>query len=145
MFVLNSSELGTTQVVTHSIDTAAHPPLMQPVRQTPFALREKVDNLVCKMLDQKVIEQSESPWVSTIVLVQKKDRGVRFCVEYRKLNRATKLDEFPLPRIDDTFDCLAGSHYFSTLDLASGYRQVEMDPVSKEMTAFTMYSGLDQF
>ena len=145
MFALDPSELGTTQLVTHSIDTGTHPPIKQPVRRTPFALREKVDQLIEEMLEQKVIEPSSSPWASPIVLVQKKDGGVRFCVDYRKLNRITKLDEFPLPRIDDTLDRLAGACYFSTLDLASGYWQVEMDSPSKEKTAFTTYSGLYQF
>ena len=98
------------------------------------------------MLDLGVIEASESPWASPIVLVQNKDGGVRFCVDYRKLNRVRKLDEFPLPRIDDTLEQLAGSRYFSTLDLASGgYWQIAMDSESKEKTTFTTYSGLFQF
>ena len=59
-----------------------------------------------------------------------KDGGLRFCVDYRKVNAATKLDEFPLPRIDDTLDLLAGSRYFTTLDLASGYWHVPIDPAS---------------
>ena len=137
--------MGTTQLVTHPIDTIDHRPIKQPIRRTPFALRTKVDQLVQEMLEQRVIEPSESPWVSPIVLVQKRDGGVRFCVDYRKLNQVTKLDEFPLPRIDDTLDLLTGSRHFSTLDLASGYWQVEMEPSSKEKTAFTTYSGLYQF
>ena len=145
VFALDSSELGTTQLVTHSIDTGQHLPIRQQVRRTPFALRKKVDELVEEMLDQGVVEPSESPWASPIVLVQKKDGGVRFCVDYRKLNQITKLDEFPLPRIDDTLDLLAGSCHFSALDLASGYWQVAMDPESKEKTAFTTYAGLYQF
>ena len=145
VFAFDNSELGTTQLVTHSIDTGDHRPIKQPLRRTPFALRTKVDQLIEEMLDQQVIEPSESPWASPIVLVQKRDGGVRFCVDYRKLNRVTKLDEFPLPRIDDTLDRLTGSRHFSTLDLASGYWQVEMEPASKEKTAFTTYSGLYQF
>ena len=145
VFALDSSELGTTDMVTHSIETEDHRPIRQPVRRTPFALRKKVDTLIQEMLEQQVIEPSESPWASPIVLVQKKDGGVRFCVDYRKLNRITKLDEFPLPRIDDTLDLLSGARYFTTLDLASGYWQVAMEPSSKEKTAFTTYSGLYQF
>ena len=62
-----------------------------------------------------------------------------------RVHRTTKLDEFPLPRIDDILDQLRGSGHFSTLDLASGYWQIAMDSQSKEKTAFTTYSGLFQF
>ena len=104
-----------------------------------------MDRMVEEMLDQGVIQPSSSPWASPIVLVKKKDGGMRFCVDYRRLNHVTKLDEFPLPRIDDTLDLLAGARYFTTLDLASGYWQVAMDPASQEKTAFTTYSGLYEF
>ena len=115
VFALTNSELGTTQLVTHSIDTGNHSPIKQPLQRTPFAFRATVDRLVQEMVDQRVVELSKSLWASPIVLVQKCDGGIRFCVDYRKLNRATKLDKFPLPRIDDTLDCLTGSHHFSTL------------------------------
>ena len=144
-FALNPSELGTTQLVTHSIDTGEHRPIRQPVRRTPFALRGKIEEMVQEMLQQGVIEPSRSPWASPIVLVKRKDGGVRFCVDYRKLNAVTKLDEFPLPRIDDTLDLLAGSCFFTTLDLASGFWQVRMEPTSQERTAFTTFAGLYEF
>ena len=66
-------------------------------------------------------------------------------MDYRKLNRVTKLDEFPLPQIDDTLDLLAGAQYFTTLDMAAGYWQVAMEPSSREKTAFSTYSGLYEF
>ena len=97
VFALDSSELGTTGVTTHSINTGDHYPIRQPLRRTPFALRSKVDEMVQEMLEQGVVVPSKSPWASPVVLVRKKDGGVRFCVDYRKLNQATKLDEFPQP------------------------------------------------
>ena len=145
VFALDPGELGTTDVVKHTINTGDHPPIKQPLRRTPFALRSKVDKLVQEMLSQGVIEQSRSPWASPVVLVSKKDGGLRFCIDYRQLNRITKLDEFPLPRIDDTLDLLAGCKFFTTLDLAAGYWQVAMNPSDQEKTAFTTYSGLYEF
>ena len=66
-------------------------------------------------------------------------------MDYRKLNEVTKSDAYPLPRIDEMFDTLVGSQYFSTLDLASGYWQVEMDPRDRPKTAFATRAGLFEF
>ena len=92
-----------------------------------------------------VITPSSSPWESPVVLVAKRDGPTRFCVDYRQLNVVTKQDIFPLPRIDDSLNLLAGSSYFSSLDLASGYWQVGMDPESQEKMAFTTPDGLYEF
>ena len=145
VFTLDSRELDTTSIVTHVTDSGNHAPIRQPVRRTPFALQAKVDELVADMLDQEVVQPSNSPSASPIVLVQKKDGSTRFCVDYRKLNQISKLDEFPLPRIDGTLDLLAGTRYFTTLDLASGFWQVSMDKASQEKTAFTTHAGLYEF
>ena len=101
--------------------------------------------LVQEMLSQGVIEQSKSLWANPVVLVGKRDGGLRFCIDYCQLNRVTKLDEFPLPRMDDTLDQLAGAKFFTTLNLAAGYWQVAMDPSDQEKTAFMTYSGLYEF
>ena len=145
LFALDKSELGPTNIITHSIDTGDHPPIRQPVRRTPFALRQRVDDLVQEMLNQGVIQPSQSPWASPIVLVKKRDGDTRFCVDYRKLNSCTRKHVFLLPRIDNTLDLLSQSAYFTTLNLASGYWQVRMDEGSQEKTAFTTYSGLYEF
>ena len=88
---------------------------------------------------------SLNTWASPIVLVKKKDGSFRFCIDFHRLNSATIKDVHPLPRIDDALDTLAGSRWFSTLDLASGYWQVEMDPADREKTAFITPFGLHQF
>jgi hypothetical protein len=92
-----------------------------------------------------VIEESEGPWSSPVVLVRKKNGDNRFCVDYKKLNYVTKKDCFPLPRTDDTLDTLAGAKWFSTLDLKSGYWQMALHPDDKEKTAFSTGQGLWQF
>ncbi len=90
------------------------------------------------MVDIRVICKSYSLWSSTVVLVQKKIGDLCFCIDLQKLNNLMKKDTYPLPCIDDTMDSLAGAKYFSSLDLKSGYGQVEMDEESKKYTAFTV-------
>ena len=80
-----------------------------------------------------------------MVLVSKSDESVRFCVDYCRLNAMTKMNEFPLPRVDDCLDMLSGMKYFSILDLASGYWQVAMSPESKEKIALITHEGLYKF
>ena len=79
------------------------------------------------MLDIGAIHQSQSPWASTVVLVWKKDGGLRFCIDLRKLNNWRVKDAYLLPWIDEMLDSLQGSQWFSSLDLKSGYWQVKMD------------------
>ena len=107
--------------------------------------REKIVQLIDDMLKQGVIQPSTSAWASPLVLVPKKDGNLRFCVDYRRVNAITKKDVYPLPRIDDILDTLGQAHYFSTLDLASGYWQIEMDPATKDKSAFTTHAGLFEF
>ncbi|KZS06381.1 Uncharacterized protein APZ42_030182 [Daphnia magna] len=80
-----------------------------------------------------------------VVLVEKKYKSLRFCVDYRKLNSVTIKDSFPLPRIDTTLDQLHGKKFFTTLDLASGYWQIELEESAKEKTAFIVENNLYQF
>ena len=88
------------------------------------------------------IRKSQSPWAAQVVLAAKKDGTKRFCVDYRLLNESTVKDAYPLPRIEECLDALNGSQFFSSMDLASGYWQVAMDPRDREKTAFSTHVGL---
>ena len=107
----------------HSIDTGDTLPVKQSPRRMPPTKRLIALDEEDKMSRQGIIEPSNSPWSSPIVLEDKKGGTYRFCVDFRKLNEATRKDTYPLPRTDDLLDELGGNKWFSTLDLASGYWQ----------------------
>ena len=92
------------------------------------------------MLDTGMIQPSNSPWCSTVVLVRKKDGSLRFCIDFRKLNSLTIKDSHPLPHICETLESLTGAAHFSMFDMNSGFWQVPMDEDSKHYTAFTLGS-----
>ena len=141
----STADLGRTNKLRLHIDTGSSPPIRQPVRRVSPHRREEVKQLLSWMLDQGVIEPSSNPLASPVVLVQKKDGSIKFCVEYCKLNQVTQKDAYPLPRIDLTLDVLHGSQWFSSLDLISGYWQVEVEEGDREKTAFCTTEGLYQF
>ena len=111
----------------------------------PLTEQAIINEEIQKMLENRLIQESNSPWTSPVVLVTKKNGKKRFCVDYRKLNMITKKDSYPLPRIDEMLDSLAGAQYFSTLDLMSGYWQVMMHPNDREKTAFITRYGTYEF
>ena len=139
------NKLGRTGVLQHHIDTGTAAPIRQQARRVPLPSRETIHTLLQDMLSRDIISPSKSPWASPIVLVGKKDGSTRFCVDYRKINEVTRKDAYPLPRVDDSLDTLAGSRWFSTIDLKSGYWQVEVAPEHRQKTAFCTQEGLFEF
>ena len=125
-------DLGRTDVLNHRIETGDAKPIHQQARRVPLPHRGSVQELLKDMLEKQVISPSKSPWASPIVLVRKKDRTTCFCVDYRKVNDITRKDAYPIPRVDDTLDTLSGSAWFTTLDLKSGYWQVEVAAEHRE-------------
>lgn len=141
-----SSKVPKTPIAKHRIITSEH---ARPLRQSPYRVspreREAIRKQVDEMLRDDVIQPSKSPWAAPVVLVKKKDGSLRFCVDYRRLNNITKKDVYPLPRIDDTLDRLCHAKYFSSMDLKSGYWQIEIDERDREKTAFITPDGLFEF
>lgn len=138
--------LQRTSVGEHRIKLSDGMPFKEAPRRVPLFKREILDQEIGKLLDQGIIEKSSSPWSSQLVLVQKKDKSWRVCVDYRRLNAKTIKDAYPIPRIDDNLDALAGSVWFSSLDLNMAYHQVPMSNEDKEKTAFaTPRGGLYQY
>jgi hypothetical protein len=112
-------------------------------------MKPVVEEHIDDVLKRGIIEPSMSPWSSSIVLVPKntKDGSTKYgcCVDYRALNAVTKPDAYPIPNIVDTFDSFGISKFFSVLDMASGYYQIEMKPDDREKTAFSCHKGHYQF
>ncbi|KAL1918538.1 uncharacterized protein VTP21DRAFT_3198 [Calcarisporiella thermophila] len=137
--------LGKTETVEHQIETGAAKPIKCAPYRATWQDQEIIKREVEEMLEQGVIEPAISPWAFPVVLVQKKNGKIRFCVNFRKLNDVTKKDTYPLPHINDIFDALHGATVFSTLDAASGYWQVALRKEDKPKATFVTRFGTYQF
>ena len=144
MFPKGETDLGRTNLVKHQIETGDAQPVKQRLRRQPECNQEEIFQQVDKLMDRGIIEPSDSPRASDVVLVYKKDGTKRFCVDYRGLNSVTIKDAYPVPRIDDSLDAVSGARWFSTLDLSSGYWHVELGDNAEQKTAFVVRGGLFQ-
>ena len=142
---LHENDMGRTKVVKHHIDTGSALPIRQPLRRIPQSQAKAVDDQLEEMIKQKLIKPSQSSFASNVVLVKKKDNTYRFCVDYRRVNDISVKDAYPLPRIDECLDTMTGSAWFSTIDLRSGYFQVELAEEDAHKTAFITRRGLFEF
>ncbi len=142
VFSKNDGDLGCTNLISHEIPLLDDIPVRQRFRRIPPSEYEVVKGHINQSLETQVIRESCSPYASPIVLVKKKDGSLRMCVDYCRLNLKTRKDAFPLPRIEETLDSLAGACWFSTMDLASGYNQVPVAEGDKSKTAFCPPFGL---
>ncbi|XP_065435190.1 uncharacterized protein LOC135977995 [Chrysemys picta bellii] len=142
VFSRDERDFGYTTTVTHQIATGDAVPIKQRHRRISPRVFQEVKKHILDLVTQGVLKESHSPWASPAVIVIKKDGGVRFCCDYRKLNEVTHKDAYPLPRVEESLDALGSARVFSTLDLTSGYFQVAVEERDREKTAVTTPFGL---
>ncbi|KAI4890396.1 hypothetical protein NFI96_006743 [Prochilodus magdalenae] len=144
---LLSGTLGCAKGFVHKVklsDSVA--PVRQKLRLLPLSVRDAVSAELEHLLKEGIIERVDaSPWVSPIVVTQKKNSGIRMCVDLREPNKAIVVDSYPLPHMDELLSRLRGASVFSTIDLQSAYHQVLLHPDSRDLTAFITHEGLFRF
>ena len=135
-FSLKQEPPGFCNLQPVQIDTGEAAPVQGPAYRIPICQQPEVARQLGELLENEIISYSSSPWRSPMVVVKKKDGSLRLCVDYRRLNRVTKDDCFPLPSIEEILCKLKGNVYFSSLDLKQGYYQIGMDPSAQPKTTF---------
>lgn len=150
IFYCENVPLSFTNQVKHKIRTSNEDHIyIRPYRQ-PMSQNLEIQKQVDKLLENKVITESHSPWSAPVHLVPKKldasgEQKYRMVIDYRRLNEITIDDKYPLPNITDLFDRLGKACYFTTIDLASGYHQIEVNKDDQPKTAFTTQAGHFEF
>lgn len=147
LFFLDSDHLTVTNLFQQNIPlrSDAVPSYVKPYR-VPHAQKKEIKEQTDKMLQDGIIEPSISEWSSPLLLVPKKkdvfgNKRWRLVVDFRLVNKTIVDDRFQLPNITEILDSLAGAVYFTHLDLAQGYYQLELEKESRKITAFTTPEG----
>ncbi|PIC44089.1 hypothetical protein B9Z55_004579 [Caenorhabditis nigoni] len=136
VFSKNAYDLGSSKTDPVHIYTNTEIPIKGRPYRVPAKYQAELEKHINSLLRSGRITESNTPWVSPIVLVKKKNGSLRVCLDFRKLNEATIPDHFPLPRIDAILEKVGGSSYFTSLDMANGYLQLRLDPASSYKCGF---------
>ena len=142
-----SEGLGTLKGYKAKLYVKEDKPIFCKARPVPYALRSHVEAELERLVQHKIIEPiSFSDWAAPIVPVMKSDKSVRICGDFKlTVNRVSKLDRHPIPKVEDLFAKLSGGVIFSKLDLSSAYQQLELDEESKQYTVINTHRGLFHF
>eukprot|EP01129_Flabellula_baltica_P014316 TRINITY_DN681_c0_g5_i1.p1 TRINITY_DN681_c0_g5~~TRINITY_DN681_c0_g5_i1.p1 ORF type:complete len:1501 (+),score=216.30 TRINITY_DN681_c0_g5_i1:1184-5686(+) len=125
----------------HNIDTGDNKPFKSRMYSVPDHLREELKSQIEDFLRRGLIQHSNSPYSSPIVLIRKSNGNWRFCVDFRKLNSATVGDAYPIPRIENIMSMLQGAQFFSSLDFKTGFYHLRIAEEDRPKTAFTSPFG----
>ena len=142
VFSKNDLDIGVFKLIEHRICLYEEFPLKFKLRPTPFHFQNEEESHIQAMLDAIITQPSSSDWAAPVGLVRKRCGGVRVCTDYRGLNKISIKDAYPVPRINDCLDTLAGNRWFSNIDMASGYWQVVVKNSDRPLTAFITRYGL---
>ena len=137
-------DLGKCKIIAPTILTNSEVPIQSRAFRTPEKYRTELKAQIQRMLETGIIEESNTPWASNLVLVQKSDGKLRPCVDFRPLNKVTIPDPYPLPRMDEVINKVAGKSWYSRLDLASGFWQIPLDKESSYKCGIITEWGLYQ-
>jgi transposase InsO family protein len=141
---------GVGKLKDHQVKLKTDPsikPVAQPVRRTPFGLREKVEKKIEELIEADIIEPVEEPteWVSPTVIVPKANNDIRICVDMRRVNQAVLRERHPIPTTEELLQDMNKSKVFSKFDLKWGYHQLELHPDSRNLTTFVTHTGLYRY
>jgi len=136
---------GITDIAEHRIQLTDNNPIRCKPYPIPYALRDVVKSEIDEMCQLGIIEPSESPYSSPLLIVKKKDGSNRPVIDFRRINKVSIFDAEPMPRADDIYARMANARYFSTMDFCKGYWQIPMAQEDREKTAFTTQFGLYHF
>ncbi|GET65667.1 hypothetical protein PTSG_12973 [Rhizophagus irregularis DAOM 181602=DAOM 197198] len=146
IFEYDGEKYNRTNLVKHEIRLKGG---TEPIAQKRYKENDEKGKFIRKEVDEMLklgkIRESRSPWSSPVTLAGKKSGNYRFCIDYRKLNKVTITDAYPLPRIDEQLERISSGRWFTSLDLASGFNQIEMAEEDIEKTAFICSAGLYEY
>ena len=150
IFYNDKEKLTFSNQIKHEILLSDPKPVYVKQYRQPQNLKEEIKSQIEKLLDNGIIRPSFSPWSSPIWMVPKKagpdgNKKWRLVIDFRKLNNQTIDDKYPLPNITNILDSLGKATYFSTIDLASGFHQIEISPQDIPKTGFSVESGHYEF
>lgn len=136
-FAVTPHDIGKCNITKHDMELSDYTPIKQKYRRIPPNMFNAVKEELEKLHGQGVIRPSMSPWCSPVSIAVKSDGSPRLCLDLRKVNDRTKKDAKSIPNVQEMFDRLAGKTIFSSLDLYSGFLQIELEERCREITAFT--------
>lgn len=149
IFHLDGDKPSTNNFFTQKLNIRDTEPVFVKNYRLPQVQKEEIGRQVKTLLQNDLIELSQSNYNSPLIVVPKKSVDGkpkwRLCIDYRLLNKKLIPDKHPLPRIDEILDGLGRARYFSVMDLHSGYHQIPLQTESRHLTSFSTNNGYYQF